>query len=250
MKNRPLIAPNIMIITLGLMLSAAGCGKAAPTIEAESRVVQDYSEATVSFLGPEGTYTQEACGVFFNKQGSYEPYETVSDAVDALESGASEYAVIPQENTIGGAVTDYVDIVIAHDSLSVVGEVELPINQNLLVLPGAKLEDIQTVFSHKQGIAQGKEWIEKNIPDAEVIEVSSTAEGAKMVSESDDKTVAAIASAACADVYHLELLASAIQENDNNKPDFMCFQKICHLLRRPRGLRLLHRAQPKIWRLL
>ena len=98
MKNRPLIAPNIMIITLGLMLSAAGCGKAAPTIEAESRVVQDYSEATVSFLGPEGTYTQEACGVFFNKQGSYESYETVSDAVDALESGASEYAVIPQEN--------------------------------------------------------------------------------------------------------------------------------------------------------
>ncbi len=225
MKNRPLIAPNIMIITLGLMLSAAGCGKAAPTIEAESRVVQDYSEATVSFLGPEGTYTQEACGVFFNKQGSYEPYETVSDAVDALESGASEYAVIPQENTIGGAVTDYVDIVIAHDSLSVVGEVELPINQNLLVLPGAKLEDIQTVFSHKQGIAQGKEWIEKNIPDAEVIEVSSTAEGAKMVSESDDKTVAAIASAACADVYHLELLASAIQENGNNKTRFYVLSK-------------------------
>ncbi len=225
MKNKPLMALNIMIITLALILSTTGCGKTAPAFEAESQVAQDYGGATVSFLGPGGTYTQEACGVFFNKQGSYEPYETVSDAVDALESGASEYAVIPQENTIGGAVTDYVDIVIAHDSLSVVGEVELPINQNLLVLPGAKLEDIQTVFSHKQGIAQGKEWIEKNIPDAEVIEVSSTAEGAKMVSESDDKTVAAIASAACADVYHLELLASAIQENGNNKTRFYVLSK-------------------------
>ena len=219
------INKDIMIITLALILSTTGCGKTAPAFEAESQVAQDYGGATVSFLGPEGTYTQEACGVFFNKQGSYKPYETVSDAVDALESGASDYAVIPQENTIGGAVTDYIDIVIAHDSLSVVGEVELSINQNLLALPGAKLEDIKTVFSHKQGIAQGKEWIEKNIPDAEVIEVSSTAEGAKMVSESGDKTVAAIASAACADVYHLELLASAIQENSNNKTRFYVLSK-------------------------
>ena len=120
MKNKPLMALNIMIITLALILSTTGCGKTAPAFEAESQVAQDYGGATVSFLGPEGTYTQEACGVFFNKQGSYKPYETVSDAVDALESGASDYAVIPQENTIGGAVTDYIDIVIAHDSLSVV----------------------------------------------------------------------------------------------------------------------------------
>lgn len=217
---------NVQIAILSiLVLSIAGCGRATPATDVESRISTDYQNATVSFLGPEGTYTQEACGVFFDKEGTYEPYETVNEAVEALEAGTSDYAVIPQENTIGGAVTDYVDILISHDSLAVVGEVELPINQNLLVMPGATLDDIKTVYSHKQGIAQGKDWLEKNLPNAEVIEVSSTAEGAKLVSESGDKTCAAIASAACADVYHLELLATAIQENDNNKTRFYVLSK-------------------------
>lgn len=181
--------------------------------------------AAVSYLGPEGTYTQEACGVFFDSKGSYMPYETVADAVDALISGESSFAVIPQENTIGGAVTDYVDILILNDKLSVVGEVELPINQNLLVLQGTKAEDIKTVYSHKQGIMQGKEWLEKNLPNAEVIEVSSTAEGAKMVSEGGDSSCAAIASAACADVYGLDIFAAAIQNNDSNKTRFYVLSK-------------------------
>ncbi len=176
--------------------------------------------ARVSYLGPEGTYTQEACGAFFESKGSYVPYETDGDAVNALISGKSDFAVIPQENTIGGAVTDYIDILISNETLSVVGETELPINQNLLVLPGTDLSDIKTVYSHKQGIAQGKEWLDKNLPDAEVIEVSSTAEGAKMVSEGGDSSMAAIASAACADVYGLDIFAAAIQNNDSNKTRF------------------------------
>ena len=91
----------------------------------------------------------------------------------------SKYAVIPQENTIGGAVTDYVDILISQTDVSVVGEVELPINQNLLTLPDTDISGIRTVYSHKQGIAQGKEWLETNLPDAEIIEVSSTAKAAR-----------------------------------------------------------------------
>ena len=63
--------------------------------------------------------------------------------MDALISGDSHYAVIPQENTIGGAVIDYVDTLIAYTDVSVVGEVELPINQNLLALPDAGLNDIK-----------------------------------------------------------------------------------------------------------
>ena len=149
----------------------------------------------------------------------------MSDAVDALEAGDANYAVIPQENTIGGAVTDYVDIVLTHEDLSVVGEVELPINQNLLVIPGTELNEVKIVYSHKQGIAQGKDWLGKNLPDAEIVEVSSTAEGAKMVSESGDKTCAAIASAACVEVYGLEMLAEAIQENDSNKTRFYVLSK-------------------------
>jgi len=217
---------KLFSVLFACIISVSGCGRSASLPEQSIQEISINKEtATVSFLGPEGTYTQEACGVFFEKKGTYIPYETVSDAVDALEEGVSDYAVIPQENTIGGAVTDYVDIVINESSLSVIGEIELPINQNLLAIPGASLSDIKTVYSHKQGIAQGKEWLSKNLPNAEVIEVSSTAEGAKMVSEEKDISCAAIASAACADVYGLELLATAIQENSSNKTRFYVLSK-------------------------
>ena len=207
-----------ILLVFMLCVSLIGCSnQKAP----ESTSVQiDYGTATVSYLGPEGTYTQEACEKFFDGKGNYLPYKTVPDAVQALTEGKSNYAVIPQENTIGGAVTDYLDTLIASENVSVFGEVELPISQNLLVLPGTALGDIKTVYSHKQGIAQGKEWLKINLPEAEVIEASSTAEGAKTVAEGKDKSCAAIASAGCADVYGLEILAAGIQNNDKNKTRF------------------------------
>ena len=199
---------------------APSAGAVQDTVLPEIKADTSAKEARISYLGPEGTYTQEACGVFFDGMGSYLPCETVGDAVDTLVKAESSFAVIPQENTIGGAVTDYIDILISNPGVSVVGEVELPINQNLLVMPGTKISDIRTVYSHKQGIAQGKEWLEANLPEAEIKEAASTAEGAKMVSEGGDPTCGAIASAACADVYGLEILAAGIQNNDSNKTRF------------------------------
>lgn len=207
-----------IILVILMSVSMAGCGGSGGP--SESTAAEAYENSKVSYLGPEGTYTQEACELHFGNKGEYLPYETVEQAVQALADGETDFAVIPQENTIGGAVIDYVDVLINTEGVSVVGEVELPISQNLLVAPAADLEDIKTVYSHKQGIAQGKEWMEKNLPDAEIIEVSSTAEGAKMVSESAGKSFAAIASAGCAEVYGLEILAAGIQNNDSNVTRF------------------------------
>lgn len=207
----------LIVLALALCVLLSACaGKAADTIPVQI----DRDAAVVSYLGPEGTYTQEACGVFFEQKGRYVPYKTVDEAVHALITGESNYAVIPQENTIGGAVTDYLDVLIAQTEVSVVGEIELPISQNLLVLPGAVIKDIKRVYSHKQGITQGTKWLQANLPDAELVEVSSTAEGAKKISEGADPSCAAIASAGCAEVYGLEILAADIQENDNNKTRF------------------------------
>ena len=219
MKN--MRKPLALFLSLLLCVSAAGCAGTAPGAEPPAPAAQvSYASAVVSYLGPEGTYTQEACGRFFGNEGDYRPYATVNDAVDALVAGESDYAVIPQENTIGGAVIDYVDTLLAQTAVSVVGEVELPINQNLLALPGAGIEDVKTVYSHKQGIAQGRAWLTEYLPDAEIIEVSSTAEGAKTVAESGDRSCAAIASAACAEVYGLNILAAGIQNNSSNKTRF------------------------------
>ena len=215
MKN--LRAAFALLLSLSLILTLAAC--AAP--EPETTPVEiDLDGAVVSYLGPEGTYTQEACGRFFENKGTYVPYSTVDEAVKALVAGQSRYAVIPQENTIGGAVTDYVDTLISTDGVSVVGEVELPINQNLLVYPGAELKDVKTVYSHKQGLTQGRAWLSENLPDAEIVEVSSTAEGAKTVAEKQDPAFAAIASAASAEVYGLEILAQGIQNNKANVTRF------------------------------
>ena len=68
----------------------------------------------VSYLGPEGTYTQEACGVFFEGKGSYLPQEDVAASVQALLDGKADYAVIPQENAIGGPIAEYLDEVVNH----------------------------------------------------------------------------------------------------------------------------------------
>lgn len=179
-----------------------------------------YALAQVAYLGPEGTYTQEACGRFFGNEGTYVPYPTVGDAVQALLDGACDYAVIPQENTIGGPVTEYLDEVVYREDLWIVGEVELPISQNLLAQPGTNLADVEVVYSHKQGLAQGGAWLAENLPDAQTVEVSSTAEGARMVAQSPTANCAAIGSTGAAQVYGLEVAAGNIQGNDSNKTRF------------------------------
>ncbi len=193
--------------------------EAAPQQQNEQQQ-SDWSQARVSYLGPEGTYTQEACGVFFGNQGTYVPQKDVATSVQELLDGNADYAVIPQENTIGGPIAEYLDEVVSHENVSIAGEVELPISQNLLAKPGTDLSGIQTVYSHKQGIAQGKEWLAQNVPSAEVVEVSSTAEGARMAAEAEGNDCAAIGSAAAAEVYGLEVVADNIQMSDTNKTRF------------------------------
>lgn len=205
----------IILIVLGLFLSSCSI-RGGDSQGSTDPAPRDFTSSRISYLGPEGTYTQEALEKFCGKVSEQIPCKTVEDAVDLLVSGESDYAVIPQENTIGGPVAEYIDTVISYHEVSVIGEVELTINQNLLTLPDAQLSDIKTVYSHKQGIAQGRQWLDDNLQDAEVIEVASTAEGAKMVADSKDKTCAAIASAGCADVYGLKVAAAAIQMNDKN----------------------------------
>lgn len=174
----------------------------------------------VSYLGPAGTYTEEAAQLFFGTDNEFYPQKTVGDAVLMMMSGETEYAVIPQENTIGGPVYNYLDELLSHEGISITGEIELPIRQALLAKEGTNLSDIKVVYSHAQGIAQGAQWLKENLPHAEVIEVSSTAEGAKMVSEAEDNRCAAIASTGAAKVYGISVLAENIQKNEDNKTRF------------------------------
>ena len=184
------------------------------------RSAQAEAPVRVSYLGPAGTYTEEAAQFFFRNGEALNPKETVNDAVADLLSDEADYAVIPQENTVGGAVVNYVDALIGAEDACVVGEVILPISQTLMGVPGATLADIQTVCSHAQGLTQSAQWRSEHLPDAVTEEMASTAAAASYVAEAGDKSVAAVAAPGAAALYGLEVLAENVQITDANKTRF------------------------------
>ena len=174
----------------------------------------------VSYLGPAGTYTEEASLFWFGDGEELIPEETVKDAIADVLAGNADYAVIPQENTLGGAVVNYVDALIAEENVYVTGEVILPISQTLMGLPGATISDIRTVCSHAQGLTQSAMWRAEHLPDAETREMASTAAAASYVAEQQDPAIAAVAAPGAAPLYGLEVLAENVQITDANKTRF------------------------------
>lgn len=176
--------------------------------------------ADVGYMGPAATYTEEATLLFFGDKETLVPMKTVQETLAGVKDGTFQYAVVPIENTVGGPVYNYLDGVVGDPEFVVVGEVNLPIRQTFMVVPGAALSDIKTVLSHPQGIAQGKDWLKAHLPEANIVEVSSTAEGARKVAEGGDKSVAAIAAPQAAATYKLDVLAKQIEVTKTNVTRF------------------------------
>ena len=93
--------------------------------------------ADVGYLGPAATYTDEASSLFFGDKETFVPMQTVPETLAGVKSGEFRYAVVPIENTVGGPVFNYLDAVINDPAFVIVGEVNLPIRQTLMVVPGA-----------------------------------------------------------------------------------------------------------------
>jgi len=233
-----------VILALLMIVSLAACGESNDTKandnHAQMTAVNDGTQdedidtvstqeikpnAVVSYLGPAGTYTEEAAKFFFTDTENFQPQTTVEDAIAEMKNGNADYAVIPQENTLGGPVTNYVDALIKEDSIYVVGEVIIPINQTLMGIEGAALDDIKTVCSHAQGLTQSREWRSENLPDAQEKEMDSTAAAASYVAESNDKSIAAVAAPGAAELYGLTVLAENVQITDANKTRFYVLSK-------------------------
>lgn len=217
-RMKKILAAWLALLMLCAVMTACGTGSRSET-DAAPASPEIPENARISYLGPAGTYTEEAAKFFFTA-GTFQPKETVQDAIADVVNGNADYAVIPQENTLGGAVTNYVDALIAQQDVYVVGEVILPINQTLMGVPGASLEDIQTICSHAQGIAQSAAWRSEHLPDAVTEEMASTAAAASYVAETGDRTIAAIAAPGAAELYGLSVLAENVQITDANKTRF------------------------------
>ena len=175
----------------------------------------------IAYLGPEGTFTQTAALKHFGHSVNTSAFGSIDQVFREVESGASNYGVVPVENSIEGVVNHTLDM-LNHSSLMICGEVELRIHHHLLS-KDESIDKICQVYSHQQSLAQCRAWLDTHLIKAERIAVASNAEAAKIASTRDN--VAAIASEAAGELYELNTLASNIEDEPDNTTRFLVIGK-------------------------
>ncbi len=179
----------------------------------------------VAFLGPEGSFSHEASFSYFGSFAEYIPVKTNSDVFEEVDKGRVEFGVVAVENSTSGSVSETLDCFLQYD-LIIYSEVMLTIHQNLMVKRGTKLEDVKRVYSHPVALEQCRRWLSMNLPNVERIPVSSTSEGAKMVTRTEDS--AAIGSVMSAKLNNLEILEERIEDGTGNMTRFLVVGKEKH----------------------
>lgn len=186
-----------------------------PFEEVESLPVEG---CRVVYTGVKGAFAHEATLKYFGSEVSNFHVSTFEECMNALSGGRADFAVIPIENTSSGVVADVYDLLVKCDNY-IVDEMDLPVVQSLLVLPGTQLEEIDTVYSHPQGISQCNKFLNEHT-EIHAIEKSNTALAARMVSEEGIRSHAAIASQIAGRLYGLETLISPLNHNLANMTKF------------------------------
>ena len=145
--------------------------------------------------------------------------KTFRDAMEEVASGKADYAVLPIENSTEGIVTDIYDLLTEYQ-LYIVGEQGVKVEHVLLGIPETSLDEIKTVYSHPQALAQCKKYLESH-PDWKIVKTENTAGAAKKVHEEMNRSQAAIASRAAGELYGLSVMAENICYNDQNVTRFI-----------------------------
>ncbi|PIU83621.1 MAG: prephenate dehydratase, partial [Elusimicrobia bacterium CG06_land_8_20_14_3_00_38_11] len=175
-----------------------------------SRSIQE--KIKVSYFGPAATFTHLAAIKVFGRYVKYVSCESIKDVFTEIEKGRADYGVVPIENSTEGVVNYTLDMFVDSD-LKIISEKFLEISHYLLSNE-TSMQKIKKVYSHPQAIAQTRNWVEKNLKDAEIIEVASTSEAARLAKK--EKNVAAISSIVASDIYGLNILAEKIEDFKNN----------------------------------
>ena len=175
--------------------------------------------ARVVFQGTEGAYGQAAMQQFFGEDVNSFHVRTFRDAMEAIEEGAADYAVLPIENSTAGPVIEMYDLLDEFENY-IVAETILPIVHTLSGLPGTKLSDIQRVYSKTEALMQTSRFLDEH-SDWQRISVVNTAIAAKKVLKEQDISQAAVCSAYAAKVHGLEVLVDGINNDADNSTRFI-----------------------------
>ena len=179
-------------------------------------------KAYVACQGIDGAYSNIATEKLF-PLSNIMYFKNFEGVFQAVEKGLCKYGVLPIENSIAGSVNTVYDLMKEH-SFRIVKSIKLRIQHSILAKKGVKLEDIKEIISHEQAINQCSKFI-KSLGDIKVTVCSNTALGAKIVSESERRDLACIASNECAGIYDLDIIKSNVQNADNNYTRFICISK-------------------------
>lgn len=172
----------------------------------------------VAYLGPEGTFTEQAALKHFGHAAIPLPFPAIDDVFREVEAGAVHYGVVPVENSTEGVVNHTLDSFLG-SNLKICGEVVLRIHQHLLVSDVTRTDSISRIYSHSQSLAQCRKWLDAHYPKAERVAVSSNAEAAKRLK--GEWNAAAIAGEMAAEKYGLTKLAENIEDQPDNSTRFL-----------------------------
>lgn len=173
----------------------------------------------VVYQGVEGAYSQAAMKAYFGDHITSVHVKEWRDAMEAIAEGSADFAVLPIENSTAGSVSDMYDLLVEFENY-IVGEQIIPVKHALLGVPGAALEDIKTVYSHPQALAQCREYLEQH-REWKQSPLENTAVAAKKVAQEGDKSQAAIASAFAGELFGLSVLADQIYSSETNSTRFI-----------------------------
>lgn len=183
--------------------------------------MSEYKQKKIAYCGIKGAWAYIAADKLFPDE-ELVSYPSFAKAYESVEKQETDFAVLPVENSFAGDVNQVFDLMF-HGCLKISNKQELRISQTLLGVKGTKLSDIKTVVSHPQAIDQCMEYIQKH--GFEIQTASNTAVAANLVSETNDKTLAAIGSEETAKLYNLDIIEKAINSNDQNTTRFLVFSK-------------------------
>ena len=171
----------------------------------------------IGYLGPEGTFSEQACIKHFGNGVRRLPLSGIEEVFQEVEAGHADFGVVPIENSGEGTVHSTLDLFLT-SKLKICGEIELRVHQYLMSKSGG-LREVERVYSHPQSLAQCRGWLRENLPKVERIPVSSNAEAARRARNADD--AGAIAGETAAHVYGLKIVAGPIEDRPDNTTRFL-----------------------------
>jgi chorismate mutase / prephenate dehydratase len=172
---------------------------------------------TIAFLGPVGTFSEQAAQKYFGHSIAALPCMSLDEVFKSVEKGTAQFGVVPVENSSEGAVSRTLDLLL-DSPMHISGEVVLPIHHHLLTKSG-NLNGVTTVCAHAQALAQCQQWLSEHAPQLKRQAVSSNAEAARMAAS--DSSIAAIAGDPAQVAYELQAVAAQIQDDSHNRTRFV-----------------------------